>query len=93
MTKEDGGFVVVQKRETRKKRGVFALKSIVFLCLMGIMIGGVNRTLTLKYRHNVTNPLTETYKGFYRMKPGTVDVLILGSSQAASGINLWGKKL
>ena len=30
MTKEDGGFVVVQKRETRKKRGVFALKSIVF---------------------------------------------------------------
>ncbi len=87
MTKEDGGFVVAQKRETRKKRGVFALKSIVFLCLMGIMIGGVNRTLTLKYRHNVTNPLTETYKGFYRMKPGTVDVLILGSSQAASGIN------
>lgn len=70
-----------------KRRLGLAGKAFLFICLLGIMVYGVNRTLTPKYRYSSTNPLTETYRGFYRMERDTVDVLFLGSSQTAAGFN------
>ena len=62
-------------------------RGFLFLCILVIMVYGINRTLTPKYRYSCANPLTETYRGFYRMKKDTVDVLFLGSSQTAAGFN------
>ncbi len=76
-----------EKRRKLKENTIFFLKSIVFLSLLAIVVYGVNRTLTPKYRYSSTNPLTETYRGFYRMERDTVDIVFLGSSQAASGFN------
>jgi len=70
-----------------KGRLIFIGRSMVFLCLLGGMVYTLNRTLTPKYRYSSTNPLTETFRGFYQMEKNTVDVLFLGSSQTASGFN------
>lgn len=70
-----------------RERLRLAGKAFLFSCLMGLMIYGINRTLTPKYRHSSINPLTETFRGFYRMERDTVDVLFLGSSQTAAGFN------
>lgn len=75
------------KGQIWKKRAGFVLKAAVFLCLLAVVVYGINRTLTPKYRYSSTNPLTETYRGFYQMEPDTVDIVFLGSSQAASGFN------
>lgn len=75
------------KGQIWKKRAGFVLKAAVFFCLLTVVVYGINRTLTPKYRYSSTNPLTETYRGFYRMEPDTVDIVFLGSSQAASGFN------
>lgn len=73
------------RRRFRAGRAGFVLKAAVFLCLLAGVVYGVNRTLTPKYRYSSINPLTETYRGFYRMEPDTVDIVFLGSSQVASG--------
>lgn len=65
----------------------FAGKTVIFLCLLGMMVYGINRTLANKYRYNTSNPLTETYQGFYKMKRNTIDVLFLGSSHTATGFS------
>ncbi len=69
------------------RRPGLAGRGFLFLCVLVIMVYGINRTLTPKYRYSCANPLTETYRGFYRMKKDTVDVLFLGSSQTAAGFN------
>ena len=70
-----------------RKRIKLAVCAALFLCLFFSMIYVVNRTLTPNYLYSSTNPLTETYRGFYKMKKNTIDVLFLGSSHAASGFN------
>lgn len=61
--------------------------AIVFVWLLLCAVWTVNRTLMPKYGYQNTNPLTETYKGFYRMEPNTIDVLFLGSSHTGSAFN------
>lgn len=74
-------------RQIKNSRMLFFLKSAVFLSLLAMAVYALNRTLTPKYRYSSTNPLTETYRGFYRMEQDTIDIIFLGSSQAAAGFN------
>ena len=52
-----------------------------------LLIHWIDRTVVAKYMYDNMEPQTLTYEGFYNMKKDSVDVLILGTSQAASGIN------
>lgn len=63
------------------------VKPVFFLFLTLLMLYGLNRTLTPKYRYDSANPLSETYRGFYQMNKNTVDVLFLGSSHTACGFS------
>lgn len=74
-------------KERIKKHVTVAVRAVLFLCLFFLMIYVVNRTLTPNYLFSSTNPMTETYRGFYKMKKNTIDVLFLGSSHTASGFN------
>ena len=74
-------------KERIKKHVTVAVRAVLFLCLFFLMIYVVNRTLTPNYLYSSTNPMTETYRGFYKMKKNTIDVLFLGSSHTASGFN------
>ena len=56
----------------------------VFLCLMIIVIDHI---CMAKYMYNGREPMTETYANFYNMERDSVDVLILGTSHAATGFN------
>jgi len=70
------------------KRAVgIGVKLILFLIVVALSIGLVDRVLMAKYLYDQSEPQTETYEGFYGMKRNTVDVLILGSSHAACGFN------
>ena len=69
------------------KHGKYTLKAISFTLLMVVVVVYVNNILVPKKYFDNMWPTTTTYKGFYQMQPGTVDVLFFGSSHAASGFN------
>lgn len=72
----------------QKRNYLFRMvKPVFFLFLTLLMLYGLNRTLTPKYRYDSANPLSETYRGFYQMNKNTVDVLFLGSSHTACGFS------
>lgn len=68
-----------------------SVRTTIFLCLLFTMIYAINRTLTPSYLYRASNPLTQTYRGFYQMERNTVDVLFLGSSHAGTGF--WPQEL
>lgn len=70
-----------------KSRFFKTLKFLAFCVCLGLLICWINGTFTAKYMYDQREPHTETYKGFYNMNRNTVDVLILGTSHAASGFN------
>ena len=70
-----------------KKQFVEIIKALCFLLLTIGVICKINAIVTPKYLYDQTEPHTITYSQFYDMKPGTVDVIILGSSHAASAFN------
>lgn len=53
-------------------------------CLVALT---VNRILIPKCYYDDSWPTTSTYQGFYQMEKDSVDVLFLGSSCAAAGLN------
>ena len=70
-----------------KLRHSITIKFLAFCVGLGLLIHWINGTFTAKYMYDQKEPHTETYKGFYKMDRNTVDVLILGTSHAASGFN------
>ena len=68
-----------------KIKGVAKLAAFV-ICL-GLLIHWIDRTVVIKYMYDHSEPQTLTYEGFYNMKKESVDVLIMGTSQAAAGFN------
>lgn len=62
-------------------------KFAAFAVCVVLLIHWIDRTVVAKYMYDHMEPQTLTYEGFYNMKKDSVDVLILGTSQAASGIN------
>lgn len=52
-----------------------------------LVVLAVNRILTPKSYYDDMWPTTSTYQGFYQMERDSVDVLFLGSSCAAAGLN------
>ena len=61
----------------------YILKLAVFLMLLALSLGAVNRLLLPKYYYNSDWPTTSTYLDFYNMEKKSVDVLFLGSSHCA----------
>lgn len=70
-----------------KKKIACAVKFVLFLCITVLCVGAVQELLIPKYYYNSSWPTTNTFKNFYKLEKDSVDVLILGSSHAASGIN------
>lgn len=69
------------------KRICMLLKSVIFIVILVICIGIVERILIPKYLSDERWETTLTVTGFYQMKKNTVDVLCLGSSRAAASLN------
>ncbi len=64
-----------------KKVILFIVRSILFISILLVSLFGINEILLPKYTlRNSSWPTTSTYKGFYKMKRDTVDVLFIGSS-------------
>ena len=64
-----------------KKVILFIVRSILFISILLVSLFGINEILLPKYTlRNSQWPTTSTYKGFYKMKKDTVDVLFIGSS-------------
>ena len=70
-----------------RERLRLAGKAFLFSCLMGLMIYGINRTLTPKYRHSSINPLTETFWGAARPRQGSI--LRIFMTNSASEATIW----
>ena len=70
-----------------KKQIIEIIKALCFLLLSVGVIWKINAVVTPKYLYDEAEPHTLTYSQFYDMKPGTVDVIILGSSHSASAFN------
>lgn len=68
-----------------RKKYAFAIKGIVFLLLLATILLSINQILIPKYFVNNSWPTTSTYLGFYEMPKNSIDVLFLGSSEAATG--------
>ena len=68
-----------------KIKGV--VKFAAFAICLGLLIHWIDRTVVIKYMYDHSEPQTLTYEGFYNMKKESVDVLIMGTSQAAAGFN------
>lgn len=62
-------------------------KFTIFLVITASLIGLINNLFIAKYMYDQAEPHTETYSGFYQMDKNTIDVLVLGTSHAASGFN------
>lgn len=65
----------------------YILKLAVFLMLLALSLGAVNRLLLPKYYYNSDWPTTSTYLDFYNMEKKSVDVLFLGSSHCAAAFS------
>ena len=63
------------------------LAGVVFLVLLGAFFYGIDRFVTPKYMYDQKEPQTETFRTFYGMEKDSVDILILGTSHAATGFN------
>ncbi len=64
-----------------KKVSLFIVRSILFISILLVSLFGINEILLPKYTlRNSSWPTTSTYKGFYKMKKDTIDVLFIGSS-------------
>ena len=70
-----------------RNRFFAVLRPVLFILLLLSSIHLVNKLVVAKYELDNTEPHTETFKGFYNMQRNTVDVLILGTSHAASAFN------
>lgn len=65
----------------------YLCKIIVFGITICLLIMNVIHILIPKNYYDDTWPTTSGYQGFYQMEKGSIDVLFLGSSCAASGFN------
>lgn len=70
---------------TRRIKTVF--RFLAFSLCVWLTVWWINNLVVMKYMYDVAEPHTKTYQDFYKMKKDTVDVLILGTSHAASGFN------
>ena len=70
-----------------KYRLMLAVKCTVFIAVALICVGTVNNILIPKNYFNQNWPTTNTYTDFYKLEKNTVDVLLFGSSHAASSLN------
>lgn len=66
---------------------MLAVKCTVFIAVALICVGTVNNILIPKNYFNQNWPTTNTYTDFYKLEKNTVDVLLFGSSHAASSLN------
>jgi hypothetical protein len=70
------------------KRNIFyILKVLIFALIVGVVVAFVNFIELPKYLYDSKWATTATYVGFYKIPKDSVDVLILGSSHAATGIS------
>ena len=69
------------------KHKKYAVKLAVFLILLAVSLGAVNRLLIPKYYYNSDWPTTSTYLDFYNLDKNSVDVLFLGSSHCAAAFS------
>ena len=69
------------------KHKKYAVKLAVFLILLAVSLGAVNRLLIPKYYYNSDWPTTSTYLDFYNLDKDSVDVLFLGSSHCAAAFS------
>ena len=64
-----------------------AVKFCAFIIALCLVIIEIDHVCMAKYMFDGREPMTATYANFYNMKKDSVDVLILGTSHAASGFN------
>ena len=64
-----------------------AVKICAFIIALCLVIIEIDHTFMAKYMFDGREPMTATYANFYNMKKDSVDVMILGTSHAASGFN------
>lgn len=65
----------------------FIVKTCVFSVCLCLLIIEINHIFIAKYMFDGREPTTSTYANFYNMERDSVDMLILGTSHAASGFN------
>ena len=70
-----------------KAKFLTGIKAICFILLFALTIYGLDAMLTPKHMYDEREPHTEGYRGFYNMQKDSIDVIILGTSHAASGFN------
>lgn len=66
----------------------YFIRGMVLLLLVVGCLTVATRMMIPKYYYNDMWPVTSTYQGFYQMEEGTIDVLFLGSSHAASAFDV-----
>lgn len=64
-----------------------AITLLLFLCLVTGMLHVIDNVVIAKDTYAQAENETETYKGFYAMQEDTIDVLIVGTSHAATAVN------
>ncbi|WP_029320786.1 hypothetical protein [Butyrivibrio sp. AE3004] len=70
-----------------KEHFKFAIRAIAFTLILCFVVTTVNYVVTPKKYYEDSWSTTSTFKGFYKMKRNTVDVLFLGSSHGGAAFN------
>lgn len=68
-----------------QEKYAFGTRAAVVCIILGILLYHVNKILTPKYLYEDIWPTTATYTEFYALEPNSVEVIFLGSSNAAAG--------
>lgn len=65
----------------------YIIRGICFIILVSLIVHGINKIFVPKFYFDNTWPTTSGLKGFYEMEEGSIDVLYLGSSHAATAFS------
>lgn len=82
MQRNQKGKAQEKERGNGHKFPLLATKLVAFVLLLALVLIPIRRTLEIKAIEHRYFSAISTYKGFYRMRRNTVDVLFLGSSHA-----------